>query len=57
MDNAGGYYRIRGADGTYRMLDGSTVPANVPILNSGGGSSMAGVPKDLRQGLTHFWIG
>lgn len=57
MDNAGGYYRIRGADGSYRMLDGSAVPDNVPMLNPGGGSSMSGVPKDIRQGLTHFWIG
>jgi hypothetical protein len=57
MHNAGGYYRISGADGTYRMLDGSTVPANVPILKPCGGSAQAGVPKDVRQGLTHFWIG
>jgi hypothetical protein len=57
IDNAGGYFRVRGADGVYRMLDGSPVPANVPILKPGGGSSLAGVPKAIRQALTHFGIG
>ena len=47
IDQAGGYFRIRGSDGVYRMLDGSPVPANVPIIKPGG-STMSGVPKDVR---------
>jgi hypothetical protein len=53
-DRAGNYFRIADGNGQYLMLNGQPVPANVPILKPGGGSAMSGVPKDVRNGLTHF---
>ena len=56
-DNAGGYFRVEdtAAKGIDRYVSqyGNAIPANVPLLGSGG-TTMIGVPRDVRQALTHF---
>jgi RHS repeat-associated protein len=57
-DLGGNYFRVRnpGLAGVSQYLDltGGKIPANVPILRSSGGYVYSGVPRDVRQALTHF---
>ena len=56
-DNSGGYFRVENtaAAGINRYVSqsGNAIPANVPLLGPGG-TTMIGVPLDVRRALTHF---
>jgi hypothetical protein len=56
-DTAGNYFRVEnpGVQGVGRYLDlfGNEIPANVPLVGPRG-TTQTGVPRDVRNGLTHF---
>jgi hypothetical protein len=52
-DNAGNYYRVQNAVGQYLDKSGNVIPNNVPLIGPNK-TTQTGVPKDIRQGLTHF---
>jgi hypothetical protein len=59
-DVEGGYFRIENPNASsyadrYLDLNGNPIPANVPLLRPDGTYSMVGVPRDVRNALTHFW--
>jgi hypothetical protein len=59
-DIEGGYFRIQNPNAEsvvdrYLGLNGEAIPANVPLLRPDGGFFLTGVPRAVRQALTHFW--
>jgi uncharacterized protein YukE len=58
-DVGGNYFRVQnraqsGSIGEYLDETGNIIPANLPVLRAGGGYTLQGVPRSVRQGLTHF---
>ena len=51
-DRAGNYFRVQNPQGKYVDQFGKPIPDNVPLVNSK--ASEIGVPRDVRQSLTHF---
>lgn len=52
-DNAGNYYRVRNAAGQYLDQSGNAIPNNVPLVGPNK-TTQTGVPRDVRNALTHF---
>lgn len=52
-DTAGNYFRVRNSAGQYVDEFGKSIPNNVPLIRPDK-ITQTGVPKDVRQALTHF---
>jgi hypothetical protein len=52
-DNAGNYFRIQNGKGQYLDQNGNLIPPNVSVIGPRR-TTETGVPKDVRNGLTHF---
>jgi filamentous hemagglutinin len=52
-DNAGNYFRVQSATNQYLDQGGNLIPNNVPLIGPNK-TTQTGVPKGVRNGLTHF---